>query len=235
LLLVYLLVRREWRAHAWTAAWCAALVVISLLDTGWAPYAAFLQHLPGLMGGEAFAAFRNPAAAALNQSVPGMAFKLGMFGVPGMSFGAMKIVGWIYTLVILAGMVLVARQSRNREEKALAWLAMLIFATLRSPFLPGYAVFPPLWLLTLLAATAAPTPKTMGLTLLAWVGLTFFLPSQASGLDPRLISLMVLVPQTVMIALAVFALRRRQPSPALAAASTIAFAGPAGATLSETR
>ena len=59
LLLVYLLVRREWRALAWTSGMIAALVVISLLDTGWPPYNAFLDHLPRLLGGEAFPAFRN--------------------------------------------------------------------------------------------------------------------------------------------------------------------------------
>jgi hypothetical protein len=81
LLLVYLLVRREWRALAWTSGLMAVLVVVSLLDTGWAPYRAFLDHLPRLLGGESFPAFRNPGAVAKNYSVPGMAFKLQLFGV----------------------------------------------------------------------------------------------------------------------------------------------------------
>src|SRR5882724_9121610 len=63
LLVVYLLVRRRWKAVAWAAAAGAALAVVTLLDLGWAAYAAFLEHLPGLMGGEAFPAFRNPASA----------------------------------------------------------------------------------------------------------------------------------------------------------------------------
>jgi hypothetical protein len=37
LLIVYLLLRREWRALAWTMVTITALVAISLLDTGWAP------------------------------------------------------------------------------------------------------------------------------------------------------------------------------------------------------
>jgi len=230
LLLVYLLVRRDWRAVAWTSGLAGVLIAISLLDTGWAPYAAFLHHLPGLVGGEAFAAFRNPAAIAINQSVPGMVFKLGLFGVPGLSFGAAKIVGWIYTLIVVAATVMVARRTVHREEQALAWLAILIFATLRSPFLPGYAVFPPLWLLTLLAATAAPTARTIGLTLLLWIPLNA-LASQATGMDPRLISTITLLPQMVTVGLALFALRRRQDAPASAAPSpplALAFAAPAG-------
>jgi hypothetical protein len=207
-LLVYLLVRREWRALAWTAGLSGALVAISLLDTGRAPYDAFLRHLPGLLSGEAFPAFRNPMALSKNYSVPGMAFKLALFGVPGMSFGAAKIVGWIYTLIMLAVTIIVARRTLTREEKPVAWLALLVLATLRSPFLPGYAVVPPLWLLTLLAATAAPTMRTLGWVLLAWVALNVTV-SQTSSLDPRLISMIFLIPQAVVVAITVLALRPR--------------------------
>jgi hypothetical protein len=205
LLLLYLLVRREWRALAWTSGVMAALVVISLLDTGWAPYKAFLDHLPRLLGGEAFPAFRNPGAIAKNYSVPGMAFKLQLFGITGASFGAMKIVGWIYTLVVLALTIIVARRTLNREEEPLAWLTILILASLRSPFLPGYAVIPVLWLLTLLAATVAPTVRILGGVLLAWVVLNISLPQQ--GPDPRLMSLIILLPQAVIVILIVVALR----------------------------
>ena len=205
LLLVYLLVRREWRALAWTSGVMAALVAISLLDTGWAPYNAFLDHLPRLLGGEAFPAFRNPGAIAKNYSVPGMAFKLQLFGVTGASFGAMKIVGWIYTLVVLALTIIIARRTLNREEEPLAWLTILILASLRSPFLPAYAVIPVLWLLTLLAATVAPTVRILCGTLLAWLLLNISLPQQ--GPDPRLMSLIILLPQAVIVILIVLALR----------------------------
>jgi hypothetical protein len=211
LLLVYLLVRRQWRALAWTCGVMAALVAISLLDTGWAPYKAFLDHLPRLLSGESFPAFRNPGAVAKNYSVPGMAFKLHLFGAtPAVSFGAMKIVGWIYTLVILPITIIVARRTLNREEEPLAWLAILILASLRSPFLPGYAVIPVLWLLTLLAATVAPTVRILCATLLAWVVLNIAIPQQ--GPDPRLMSLIILLPQAVIVILIVLALRSRSDS-----------------------
>jgi len=210
LLLVYLLVRREWRALAWTSGMIAALVVVSLLDTGLTPYNAFFDHLPKLLGGESFPAFRNPGAFAKNYSVPGMAFKLQLFGITGASFGAMKIVGWIYTLAVLAITILVARRPLNREEEPLAWLAILILASLRSPFLPAYAVVPVLWLLTLLAATVAPTARTLGGTLLAWLILNIAMPQQ--GPDPRLMALILLLPQIVIVILIVLALRSRTGS-----------------------
>jgi alpha-1,2-mannosyltransferase len=206
LLVVYLLVRREWRALAWTTAVSAALVAVSLLDTGWAPYRAFLDHLPGLLGGEAFPAFRNPGAIAKNYSVPGMAFKPALFGLAGLSFGTAKVVGWIYTLVILVATVVVARRTMPRDEQPLIWLSLLILATLRSPFLPPYAAFPPLWLLTLFAARHAPTGRTIVLTLLAWAALNVAI-AQNTG-DPRLIAVVVLIPQAAMVALTILAMRR---------------------------
>ena len=217
LLLVYLLVRREWRALAWTCGVMAALVVISLLDTGWTPYNAFLDHLPRLLGGEAFPAFRNPGAIAKNYSVPGMALKLQLFGVTGASFGAMKILGWLYTLVVLPITIIVARRTLNREEEPLAWLTILILASLRSPFLPGYAVIPVLWLLTLLAATVAPTVRILCGALLAWLLLNISLPQQ--GPDPRLMAVIILLPQIVIVMLIVLALRNRPASSAHAPAS----------------
>lgn len=208
-LMLYLLMRREWRALAWTTACAAALVAISLADTGWAPYEAFLQHLPGLVGGEAFPAFRNPGAVAKNYSVPGLVFKLGLFGLPGASFPAAKMVGWLYTLIVIGAIAVLARRTLPREQQPIAWLAILTLATLRSPFLPGYAVIPPLWLLTLLAAQAPPTAKTLALTLLAWIALNVLIAQ--NGPDPRLISAVILIPQIAIAALLALALRGGAP------------------------
>ena len=211
LLIVYLLVRREWRALAWTIGLIAALVAVSLLDTGWTPYKAFLDHLPRLLSGEAFPAFRNPGAVAKNYSVPGMAFKLQLFGLASAPFGAMKIIGWIYTVIVLAATVIVARRKLTREQEPLAWLTILILASLRSPFLPGYAVIPVLWLLTMLAARFTPRVKTLCGVLLAWVVLNIAMPQQ--GPDPRLITAILLLPQAVIVILIVLALRSQPKFP----------------------
>ncbi len=210
MLLAYLLVQRKWRALAWTIGLVAVLVAISLLDTGWPPYRAFLAHLPRLLSGESFPAFRNPYAIAKNYSVPGMAFKLRLFGVSGASFGAMKVVGWIYTLVVLAATVLAARRTWSRGQEPLVWLAILILASLRSPFLPGYAIIPVLWLLTLLTATVAPTVRTLWLVSLAWMCLNG--AAWQSIKDPRLMAVMILLPQAVILILILLAFRSRPDS-----------------------
>ena len=94
----------------------------------------------------------------------------------------------------------------TREQEPLAWLTILILASLRSPFLPLYAVIPVLWLLTLVAATVPPTFKTLFGVLLAWVMLNI-VPS--TFMDPRLIAAFILLPQMVIVILIVLALHRR--------------------------
>jgi hypothetical protein len=204
---VYLLARRQWSAVAWTAALGIAFCLWTLVDLGWTPYQNFLGHLPGLLGGEAFPAFRNPAAMAINMSVPGLIFKLKLFGATGLSFGASKIVGWIFTLAILAATIVAARRPLKGSEAPAVWLAILILSTLRSPFLPqAYGAVPSLWLLTLLAARQAPSARTLTLTLLAWAGLNIFWPLDWP-LDPRWLALANGIPQALTILLAVLALR----------------------------
>ena len=60
LLVVYLLVRRDWRALVWTAGFAVVFVALTVIDIGWQPFTAFSEHFSGLLSGEAFPAFRNP-------------------------------------------------------------------------------------------------------------------------------------------------------------------------------
>jgi hypothetical protein len=207
LLIIYLLLRREWRPVVWTTAMAALFALLALIDTGWTAYVAFLDHFPRLMSGEAFPAFRNPAAVASNMSIPGLVFKLKPLGIADLSFGAAKIVGWAYTLVAIGAVVLVARQARPAGAAAFAWLAILIIATLRSPFLPqGYGVFPAVWLLTMLGAAAAPTSRTLLAVVVMWLLFHLYIPPDWP-IDVRLRIAIAFVPQTLMIVLAVMAVR----------------------------
>ena len=153
-LLLFLLLRRDWRALGWTAAAGVALTLVTLADVGWTPFGTFLDHLPKLLSGEAFPGLFRPEAIAINQSVPGLVFKLGLFGVPGMGFDAARLVGWAFTVVVIGATAWMALAVRDRSKDPLLWIAILLLATLRSPFLPGYAIFPPMWLATLILAVA---------------------------------------------------------------------------------
>jgi len=224
LLAIDLIVRRRWRALAWTVGLGAGIVLVSLLDLGWTPFAAFLKHLPGLVGGEAFPAFRNPAAIAINMSVPGIVFKLKLFGLAGASFEAAKIVGWVYTIIAVWATVVLARRSLATEERPLAWMAILVLATLRSPFLPQtYGVFPSLWLLTLLASMHAANAKTVSLTVVGWLALSAFWPMDWP-MDPRWLTLLNMIPQALTIALAILVVRRTAAPERSAVAPTSALA-----------
>jgi hypothetical protein len=206
MLVVYLIARRQWKAVGWTAAMGIVLLSASLVDIGWAPYAHFLEHLPGLLGGEAFPAFRNPRAMAINLSIPGLIFKLGLLGVPGMSFPAAKLTGWVYTILVLAAIVLLARRPFEKDERPMVWLSILILATLRSPFLPqAYGPLPGLWMVTLVAAWGHPTARRLGLTLAAWLAFNIYWPQDFPG-SHSLVALVNGIPQALLVALGVLPL-----------------------------
>jgi alpha-1,2-mannosyltransferase len=207
LLVVYLLAERRYRDVVWTIAAGILISLITLLDLGWGAYVHFLEHLPQLLGGEAFPALRMPAAMANNFSIPGLVFKAKLFGVPGMDLTAAKIVGWLYTAVILALTLLAAKKSWRPEQKPVVWLGILILATLRSPFLPqAYAALPVLWLLTLLAALDTAHLRRLPWLLLAFAGLNVYWPNDWV-FDPRWRSLVLAIPQVLSVVLAVLALR----------------------------
>jgi hypothetical protein len=124
----------------------------------------------------------------------------------------MKTIGTIYTVIVLAAIVVIGMRKPTRNEQPLIWLAVLILASLRSPFLPQYELFAVLWLLTLLAASVVPSVRTLCLVLVAWAVLNIAIP--VNGPDPRLSAAMVLASQAIIVLLLALALRRqRQASP----------------------
>jgi hypothetical protein len=173
LLVLYLVLRGDWRAVGWTAAASLAIVGVTIADLGVAPYDAFVHQLPLLLGGEAFPAFRNPIAIAINESIPGLAFKLQLWGVPGMGFAVSKVLGWLYTIVVLAATARLALRPPASGKAPIAWLVVLILATMRSPFLPTYAPFPSLWLATLLGALAWHDGRAVAPIAVCWLILAF--------------------------------------------------------------
>lgn len=173
LLLFYLLLRRDWRALGWTAGWAVVILVVTIADFGAAPYLAFATELPNVLGGEAFSALRNPIAVAVNESVPGIPLKLGLFGVPYMGFTASKIVGWAYTAIVLAVIARLALRPTDPRLAPLVWMVIVILATMRSPFVASYAPFPSLWLATLLAGLTWGRSRVCVTAVAMWLVLAF--------------------------------------------------------------
>ncbi len=177
MLVAYLLFRGDWRAVAWTAGGCVLFVLVGFADLGLPAHVAFLDHLPRLLSGESFPNLRNPNGISANMSVPGLARKLSIYGLPWSSFDAMRVAGWIYTVAVLA---IVARLARARRPTALdpiVWLVILLLATLRSPVLPVYGIFPTVWLLTILLAARWDWPVVRWLLVAWFVAMALVTPS----------------------------------------------------------
>ena len=124
-----------------------------------------------------------------------------------MGFVAARIVGTASTLAVI-WMILRAARQRPDGPTPLLWLSILVLATLCSPFLPqAYSAYPPLWLLTLLAATATPSLRTFALTIAAVLGLNVFWPVDWP-IDARSLALLNAVPQALTVGIAVVGMRR---------------------------
>jgi len=217
LLVLYLLLRRDWRGAAWTVGFGVALVALSLADVGWTPYVAFLGHLPRLLSGEAFPAMVVPDGMSLNQSVPGLPMKLALFGIAPATLAWARLAGWIYTPPLLWATVRLARRRFNDADEPIAWLTVVMLATYRSTFLPQYGVFPALWLVVLLAARFRDRRGALVALAGAWVILTL---NFAGWPGFALVNGLVTTAQTLTgLALAVVVLRFADVPMAPAAAS----------------
>lgn len=169
-LLAYLLLQKRFRAVAWTLAAMGAYCVIALILFGAQPFTAFWEYqMPRLASGEAFSfAFERLRPMLLNSSVMGIAYKLGSLDLVTDPAGLAKLFNWILTGVLgIAVLVFALRGPRlavddddqlpaDRPALARIWLALLVLAQLRSPFLPwAYGNVAPLLLLTLMIPIGA--------------------------------------------------------------------------------
>jgi hypothetical protein len=229
LLVLYLILRRDWRSVAWIAVFSIAFVIISIADFGIGPYFSFATHMPKLLSGEAFPAFRNPVAIAINESIPGLVFKLDLFGVPQMGFAASKVVGWIYTVIAVVLTARLALQPVAAGREPLVWIAILILATMRSPFLPTYAPFPSMWLATLLTALTWGRSRICITAAVAWVVLAF---TFGTGGAPPAVNAIWTFAHTLAAFVLVALVLRVTPAPreqhAVASPPALASARPAG-------
>ncbi|MGB5808919.1 MAG: glycosyltransferase family 87 protein [Polyangiales bacterium] len=148
-LLLYLLFQKRWSEVAWTALFGGFLVGITLLVTGTTPVIQFLTYmLPRLESGDAFSFVNDALPIVTNLSIPGTVWKLDYLGFEdgGALLGPLSL---IYTVVLVAVVWFGSRLELDRAGRLQVWLALLIFASLRSPIVPIYGAVPILWLMTL--------------------------------------------------------------------------------------
>jgi alpha-1,2-mannosyltransferase len=217
-LVVYLAVRRRWRAMAFTAGSGALLVAMTWLVFGAQPFRAFVQeHVPRLASGEAFSFVLGPQAAAArpgpvasNLSPFGLVLKLQQLGVPGMNAALARVVSLAYlALVVLLAAFTARRQAPepDRRGSVLVWLALISLAAFQAPFIPGnYGTLSVIWLVLVVAAGARRAWVLVPLALiwgLCWL-LPGFLPAGPAmfvyGVLFQLILMAVCVLQLVVVA-----------------------------------
>ena len=172
-LLVFLLARRRWREVGWTLVACGVFALVGLGALGWSPFQAFLTYqLPRISSGEAFAFYEKAPEFIISRNfgIPGLTTKLQLLGVPGMTRGLGSVLGWIYTLGLLAIAWVGGLRPASRLRDARIWLGLLSLAALRSPLAPSaYVTISMLWLLTLLAGEVRGRPARVVAFVVAWV------------------------------------------------------------------
>src|SRR5262245_1993658 len=136
LLGVLLLVQRRWRAVGLTALAAAAICALSVAVLGTEVWREFLfYHLSRVQSGEAL---RFMAAStreiAFNLAPFGIPFQLGALGLEGWGWSQSRLFGNVYTALLLMLAVLAGRNEGSPRHRLTVWLAILLLASLRSPY-----------------------------------------------------------------------------------------------------
>ncbi len=187
---IYLIATRRWKALGWTLGLSLLYTVIAFIWMGEEPFRALFEYqLPRMASGEAWSFLEIKElgfVTAINDSVPGIVYKLNALQVPGMTRALTQQISWAWTLVVVVLTIFSAlRASRmSRLELAATWLALLALASFRSPFLPDHTgLFAPLWIWSLLAAGSVATGGRTFLFVLMWVALSTVVPFTGTPLD----------------------------------------------------
>ena len=187
---IYLIATRRWKAVGWTLGFSLLYTAIAYAWIGDQPFRALFEYqLPRMATGEAWAFLEMKElgfVAAINDSVPGLVYKLNALDVPVATRALVQQVSWAWTLVVVGLTLLAAKRASrmSRLELAATWLALLALASFRSPFLPDHTgLFTPLWILSLIAAGSVATGGRTALYALMWLALAAVVPFVGTPLD----------------------------------------------------
>lgn len=187
-LLLYLLVRKEFRAVAVaivTGVVCIALCALFFPSRSLMLFATY--QLPRLDTGDALPGLVMKGPIAINASIPGIVIKLQLIGVY-LSRTYLSIAGWVFSAIVVALTVRAARWRLSRQHEAAVWLALLGLMAMRSPFLPHeYGTFPGIWIATITLACAHKRAVVVA-CLVALAAFNIYLPGDL-GIGPGWLAL----------------------------------------------
>lgn len=192
LLLIPLVVRRQWRSLAWTAAAGTFFCGLALWVVGWQAFEAFFTyHLPRLQSGETFAFAEawpelGDIIMADNQGVAGLVGKLRALGIsamtPEVGRWLTKIAQLAIVAVVALGTIRIERLDADRGARALFWFGILGLGSLTSPGAFGdYVPLTATWMLTLSVPWVAHNRRRTCAVSLLWVFQFFLLGTMPLG------------------------------------------------------
>ena len=211
LLGVLLLMQRRWRAAAFTCAAAVALCALSVSVLGTKVWTDFLfYHLPHVQSGEALRFLdRSPREIAFNLAPFGLAFKLRELGFTGWGWPQARLLGSAFTVLLFALAALAGRNKGTAPHRLTVWLAVVMLASLRSPYAAPFILSTVVVLLVVLAAEVR---SRRGLA--AFVAFWAFITVVTPGHDPTTLIAVSLARTVALYAFLVWAALRREPATA---------------------
>lgn len=210
LLGVVVLLHRRWRVVVYTALAATALCALSVAVLGTRVWRDFVfYHLPHVESGEALRFMAGSTREiAFNVAPFGIPFKLQALGFTGFSWAEARLFGRVYTVFLLVLAVLAGRNRGTPRHELTVWLAVVMLASLRSPYAAPFVLATVCVLLAVLVSEVR-SGRTLALFVMSWALCS--LPPPASS--PRVGIALSLVRVLLIDALLVWvALRRERPS-----------------------
>ena len=163
-------------------------------------------HLPRVQSGEAL---RFMAAStreiAFNLAPFGIPFKLGALGLEGWGWDQARLFGNVYTALLLVLAALAGRNEGSPRHRLTVWLAVVLLASLRSPYAAPFILST---MVVLFLVLVAEVRSRRGVAAFVAVGAVFSLPTPSS--DPRTQIAVSLVRTVALYAFLLWAVLRRE-------------------------
>ncbi len=137
-----------------TALAAVAICALSVAVLGtkvWRDF--FFYHMPKVQSGEAFRFMAETEQnIEFNQALFGIPFKLGALGFKGWGWGQTRIFGNVYTVMLLVLSVLAGRNQGSPQHRLTVWLALVMLASLQSPYAAAFVLVTIAFLLLVMTA-----------------------------------------------------------------------------------
>ena len=210
LLGVLLLVQRRWRAVGFTCLAAAIIGGLSVAVLGldvWHDF--FSYHLPKVQSGEALGFMTGTTREIAFNSAPfGIPHKLAALGFDSWGWDQARLFGNVYTVLLFILAVLAGRKSGSPQHRLSAWMAIVLFASLQSPYAPPFILLTMSVLFLVLVAEVRSRWGTVG-----FVAIVFVIIGPMLGSTHETMIVMSFVRMIALYGLCLYLVVRKEVSP----------------------